>query len=132
MPVDAYNASIILKCLHTYYAQNFADIIYLPLVLMPYFVSLSSSMLVSYICDRIWENPPYGICVRFAQCLFLVAQVEICQSPDFVIYMSNNPSFNCCRLLQRLVIVLYEGEISLPFDPSSRTAAVHGARCYGC
>ena len=46
------------------------------------------------ICDWIWENPPYGIRTRFAQCVFLVAQVEICQSPDFVIYMSNNPS-NC-------------------------------------
>ena len=27
------------------------------------------------ICDRIWENPPYGIHARFAQCAFLVAQV---------------------------------------------------------
>ena len=27
------------------------------------------------ICDRIWENPPYGIRARFAQCAFLVAQV---------------------------------------------------------
>ena len=35
------------------------------------------------ICDRIWENPPYGIQARFAQCVFLVAQVEICQSSDF-------------------------------------------------
>ena len=43
-------------------------------------------------CDRIRENPPYGIRARFAQCTFLVAQVEICRSPDFVIYMSNNPS----------------------------------------
>ena len=71
-----------------------------------------------FICGRIWENPAYGIRMRFAQCAFLVAQVEICQSPDFVIYMSNNPS-NCCRLLRRL-IVLYEGEISLHFDPPSR------------
>ena len=54
------------------------------------------AMDVSYKCDRNWENPPYGICARFAQCALLVAQVEICQSPDFVIYMSNNPS-NCCR-----------------------------------
>ena len=46
-----------------------------------------SSGEVATICDRIWENPPYGICARFAQCAFLVAQVEICQSPDFVIYM---------------------------------------------
>ena len=37
MPVDAYNASIIiLKCLHTYYAQNYASIIYLPLVIEQY------------------------------------------------------------------------------------------------
>ena len=70
------------------------------------------------ICDRIWENPPYGIHTRFAQCAFLVAQVQICRSPDFVIYMSNNPS-NCCRLLRRLV-VLYEDEISLHLDPPSR------------
>ena len=49
----------------------------------------------------------------------LVAQVEICPSPGFVIYTSNNPSSNCCRLLRRLV-VLYEGEISLHFDPPSR------------
>ena len=79
------------------------------------------------ICDRIWENPPYGIRTPFAQCAFLVAQVEICQSSDFVIYMSNNPSSNCCRLLRRLV-VLYEGEISLHFDqpsqPSCRTRSL--------
>ena len=37
---------------------------------------------------------------------------------------------NRCSLLRRLV-VLYEGEIILHFDPPSRTAAVHGARCYG-
>ena len=70
------------------------------------------------ICDQIWENPPYGIRARFAHSAFLVAQVQICHSPDFVIYMSNNPS-NCCCLLWRLV-VLYEGEISLHFDPPSR------------
>ena len=70
-------------------------------------------------CDRLRENPAYGIRALFAQCAFLVAQSEICQSPDFVIYMSNNPSSNCCRLLRRLV-VLYEGEISLHFDPPSR------------
>ena len=48
----------------------------------------------------------------------LVAQVEICQSPDIVVYMSNKPSSNCCHLQWRLV-VLYEGEISLHFDPPS-------------
>ena len=73
---------------------------------------------VSIKCDRIWENPPYGIRARFAQYAFLVAKVEICQSPDFVIYMSNNPS-NCCCLLRRLVM-LYEGEINLHFDSPSR------------
>ena len=31
MPVDAYNASIILKCLHTPIMLNYAGIIYLPL-----------------------------------------------------------------------------------------------------
>ena len=48
----------------------------------------------------------------------LVAQVKNCQSPNFVIHMSNNPS-NCCHRLRRLV-VLYNGEISLHFDPTSR------------
>ena len=70
------------------------------------------------ICNRIWESPPYGICTWFAQCVFLVAQVEIYQSPDFVISMLNNPS-NCSRLLRRLA-VSYKGEISLPFNPPRR------------
>ena len=39
------------------------------------------------------------------------------QSPDFIIYMSNNP--NCCRCLLRLV-VLNKGEISLHFDLPSQ------------
>ena len=47
---------------------------------------------VHQICDGIWENPPYGINAQFAQCVFLVHQVQNCQSPDFVISMSNNPS----------------------------------------
>ena len=69
------------------------------------------------ICDHLRENLAYGIRALFAQCAFLVAQV-VCQSPDFVIYMSNNPS-NCCHLLRRPV-VLYKGEITLHFDPPSR------------
>ena len=81
-------------------------------------LAITTSQISILICDRIWENPPYGIRTQFAQCAFLVALVEICQSPDFVTYMSNNPSSNCCRLLRRLV-VLYEGEISLHFDPPS-------------
>ena len=71
------------------------------------------------ICDRLRENLAYGIRALFAQCAFLVTQVEIYQSPDFVIYMSNNPSSNCFRRLRRLVD-LYKGEISLHFDPPSR------------
>ena len=47
------------------------------------------------ICDRIWKSPPYGIRARFAQCAFLAAHIENnCQSPEFVIYVSNNPSSN--------------------------------------
>ena len=57
--------------------------------------------------------------MRFAQCVFLVGQVQICQSPDFVISMSDNPSSNCSRHLRRLV-VSYKGEISLRFDPPSQ------------
>ena len=72
-----------------------------------------------FICDRLWENLAYGIHALFAQCAFLVAWVEICRSPDFVIYMSNNPSSNCCRCLRRPVD-LYKGEISLHFDSPSR------------
>ena len=64
------------------------------------------------------RNPPYGIRTQFAQCVFLVAQVEICLSPDFVISMSNNPSSNCSRRLRKLP-VSYKNEISLPFDPPS-------------
>ena len=44
------------------------------------------------ICDRIWENPAYGINAQFTQCTFLVPQVKNDESPDFVISMSNNPS----------------------------------------
>ena len=36
---------------------------------------LSQETTMVSICDRIWENPPYGIRARFAQCAFLVAQV---------------------------------------------------------
>ena len=28
------------------------------------------------ICDRIWENPPYGINAQLAQCVFLLPKVE--------------------------------------------------------
>ena len=54
------------------------------------------------ICDRLRENPAYGINAQVAQCSFLVARVKNCQTSDFVISMSNNPSTNCYRRLQRL------------------------------
>ena len=66
-------------------------------------------------CDRISENPPYEINVQYVQCMFLVPQVKICQSPDSVIPMSKNPSSNSYRRLWRLV-VSYKAEISLHFD----------------
>ena len=83
---------------------------------------------INKICDSIWENPPYGISARFAQCAFLVAQVKICHKVQILSYtcrttlltvaMSNSP--NCCRLLRMLVVVLYKGEISLHFDAPTR------------
>ena len=44
------------------------------------------------VCDRIWENPAYGINAQFTQCAFLVCQVKNYGSPDFVISMSKNLS----------------------------------------
>ena len=44
---------------------------------------------------NIWPatgNPAYGICGQFVQCASLVLEVKKCQSPDYVISMSNNPS----------------------------------------
>ena len=67
-------------------------------------------------CYRLRGNPAYGIRALFT--FLIVAHVEICQSPDFVIHMSNYPS-NCCRRLRR-PLDLYKGEISLHFDPPSR------------
>ena len=83
-----------------------------------------------HICDRIWENPLYGINAQFAQCAFLVPLVRNCRSSDFVIYMSKNLSSNCYRRLRRLVVT-YQGEISLYLQAPRSTVAVHGARCYG-
>ena len=58
-------------------------------------------------------------------------QVEIHQSPDSVIYMSNNPSSNCCCHLRRLV-VLYKGEISLHFDlPSQHSCCTQSPLLWG-
>ena len=62
---------------------------------------------------RIWENPPYGI--RASSSGRNLSKVQILS----YYIMSNNPFSNCCHLLRRLV-VLYEGEISLHFDPPSR------------
>ena len=55
-----------------------------------------------HICDRLRENPAYGINTQVVQCAFLVHQVKNCQTSDFVISMSNNPSTNCYRRLRRL------------------------------
>ena len=63
------------------------------------------------ICDRLRENPAYGINAQVAQCAFLVPRVKNCQTSDFVISMSNNPSTNCYRWLRRLN-VSFNGEIS--------------------
>ena len=49
---------------------------------------------------------------------FSVPQVEKCQSPVFVIFMSKNHSSNLRRHLRRLT-VSYKGEIRLHFDPHS-------------
>ena len=65
-----------------------------------------------HICDQIWQNSPYGIRARFAQCAFLVAQVKNCLSSDFVISMSKNLSSNRYCRLQRLVLS-YKDKISL-------------------
>ena len=54
----------------------------------------------------------------FTQCVFLVAEVEICHITEFVMSMSINPS-NCSRRLWRLV-VRYKGGITKPsFWPTS-------------
>ena len=67
------------------------------------------------LCDRIWQNPAYGIHALFAQCMLLVPQVKKCQSWVFVIYMPKNLSTNLCRRLRRLT-VSYKGEVSLHFN----------------
>ena len=54
-----------------------------------------------------------------AQCEFLVSTVKKYQSPVFVIFMSKNPSTNCCHHLRR-VNVSYQGEISLHLDLPSQ------------
>ena len=56
-----------------------------------------------------------------AQCAFLVvvSTVKKYQSPVFVIFMSKNPSTNCCHRLWR-VNVSYQGKISLHLDLPSQ------------
>ena len=63
-------------------------------------------ILVSHIdkCDRICEKPACRENAQVAQCAFLVPQVEDCQSPVFVIFMSKNLSTNYCRSLRRVNI----------------------------
>ena len=45
-------------------------------------------VLYRHICDRLHENPPYGINAQFTQCAFLVPKVETYQISFFVIFMS--------------------------------------------
>ena len=52
-------------------------------------------------CDWIWENPPYGINTRFAQCAFIVPQVKICKIPVFVIVVSRSLFSTCYHQLPR-------------------------------
>ena len=80
------------------------------------------------ICERLWENPAYGIRVQFVQCAFLVPQVENHESPDFVISMSKNPSSNCCRRLRRLLWVTKAKQTFISIYLVC-TAAIHRARC---
>ena len=60
-------------------------------------------------CDGIWENPPYGICVRFEPCVFLKSR--FC-------YIHVKQTSNCSRHLRRLILG-YKSEISLHFNSSS-------------
>ena len=53
------------------------------------------------ICDRIWENPPYGINAQFAQCAFLVPLVR-----TFKVQIL---SYTCQRTFLLTVTVVYGG-----------------------
>ena len=81
------------------------------------------------VCDRIWENPPYGINAQFAQCAFLVPRVKNCRSSYFCHIHVKEPFF-CYHRLRRLGVT-YQGEISLYLRAPRSTAAVHGAHCKG-
>ena len=56
---------------------------------------------------------------HMAQCAFLASTVKKYQSPIFVIFMSKNPSTNCCHRLRR-VNVSYQSKISLHFNLPSQ------------
>ena len=66
-------------------------------------------------CCWIWENPPYRDQHVFCILRVVVPQVKLCQSPDFVISMSNHRSSNCYHRLRRLVVSC-KGKLSLLFD----------------
>ena len=51
-------------------------------------VTLGKDLKILIKCDRLHENPPYGINAQFAQCAFLVLKVETYQISFFVIFMS--------------------------------------------
>ena len=73
---------------------------------------IPDSSLLHKLCDRICENPACHKNTQVTQCAFLVPQVENCQSPVFVIFISKNLSTNYCCSTWR-VNVSYQGEISL-------------------
>ena len=77
-----------------------------------------------YLCTQ-WHNRGNNQ-LRNVFCR-LQAHDEICQSPDFVISMSNNPS-NYSHRLWRLV-ASYKGEIAFISTHLVCTAAVYGAHC---
>ena len=53
-------------------------------------------------CDRLRQNPAYGIYAQLAQCAFSVPQVSICQTSVFVMFIFRNLPSTCYRHLRRL------------------------------
>ena len=53
------------------------------------------------LCDRLQENPAYGIYTQLAQCAFLKSQVSICQTLAFV--------YSYSETFLQLATITYEG-----------------------
>ena len=69
------------------------------------------SFIITNTSNSIFRKNPWGISMRFTQCVFLVAQVEICQSRFCHIII--------CRTILTVAVFYrgYEGIRSLHFDP---------------